>query len=223
MGRYGRQCERGACTSSESIVGDVARTRGQCAATRLGVNGSRRETWGQRRVRGPETLVVHSGSMSPVPEQLVRRRVALIAHDNKKTDIVECARFNLHMLARHELCATGTTGQLLTRELGLRIECLLSGPLGGDLQIGARIAEGKVDLLVFFWDPLEPQPHDPDVKALLRLAVAWNIPVACNRASADFLISSPLFSRKYERLQPDFADYASRGWAAVAASADQVA
>lgn len=161
--------------------------------------------------------------MSSIPEQPVRRRIALIAHDNKKTDIVQWARFNLQVLARNELCATGTTGQLLTSELGLRIECLLSGPLGGDLQIGARIAEGKVDLLVFFWDPLEPHPHDPDVKALLRLAVAWNIPVACNRASADFLISSPLFSRKYDRLQPDFTDYASRGWAAVNASADQVA
>ena len=89
--------------------------------------------------------------------------------------------------------------------------CLRSGPLGGDQQIGARIAEGDVDMLIFFWDPLEPHPHDPDVKALLRLAVAWNIPVACNRASADFMISSPLFARRYDRLQPDFADYATQG------------
>lgn len=162
-------------------------------------------------------------TMTTFPEQQVRRRIALIAHDNKKTDIVEWARFNRHVLARHELCATRTTGQLLARELGLRVDCLLSGPLGGDLQIGARIADGDVDMLVFFWDPLEPQPHDPDVKALLRLAVAWNIPVACNRATADFVISSPLFSRRYERIQPDFADYASRGWATVVASADQVA
>lgn len=162
-------------------------------------------------------------AMTTFPEQQVRRRIALIAHDNKKTDIVEWARFNRHVLARHELCATRTTGQLLARELGLRVDCLLSGPLGGDLQIGARIADGDVDMLVFFWDPLEPQPHDPDVKALLRLAVAWNIPVACNRATADFVISSPLFSRRYERIQPDFADYASRGWATVVASADQVA
>jgi methylglyoxal synthase len=134
------------------------------------------------------------------------RRIALIAHDNKKADIAEWARFNRGLLAKHELCATGTTGKLLTNELGLRVTCLRSGPLGGDQQIGARIAEGKVDILIFFWDPLEPHPHDPDVKALLRLAVAWNIPVACNRASADFMISSPLFSRRYDRLQPDFAE-----------------
>ncbi len=166
---------------------------------------------------------MHAGDVSPYHEQPIVRRIALIAHDNKKTDIVEWARFNRHVLARHELCATGTTGQLLIRELGLQVSCLLSGPLGGDQQIGARIADGQVDLLVFFWDPLEPHPHDPDVKALLRLAVAWNIPVACNRASADFMISSPLFGRRYERLQPDFTDYVSRGWATAAASADQVA
>jgi methylglyoxal synthase len=100
---------------------------------------------------------------------------------------------------------------------------LRSGPLGGDQQIGARIAEGEVDMLIFFWDPLEPHPHDPDVKALLRLAVAWNIPVACNRASADFMISSPLFRRRYERLQPDFADYANREWPAITTTADQLA
>jgi methylglyoxal synthase len=163
------------------------------------------------------------GAMSPFADQPVKRRIALIAHDNKKTDIVEWARFNLQVLAKHELCATGTTGKVLIGELGLQIKCLLSGPLGGDQQIGARIADGKIDMLVFFWDPLEPQPHDPDVKALLRLAVAWNIPVACNRSSADYMISSPLFSRGYERLRPDFADYASRGWSAVTASADQVA
>jgi methylglyoxal synthase len=157
------------------------------------------------------------------PEQQVRRRIALIAHDNKKADIADWARFNRALLAQHDLCATGTTGQLLSSELGLAVTCLRSGPLGGDQQIGARIAEGMVDILVFFWDPLEPQPHDPDVKALLRLAVAWNIPVACNRSTADYLISSPLFVRRYDRLQPDFADYATRGWAALAGSADQVA
>lgn len=143
------------------------------------------------------------------PENRVRRAIALIAHDNKKGDLAEWARFNRAELAQHDLVATGTTGQLLTAELGLPVTCLRSGPLGGDQQIGARIAEGDVDILVFFWDPLEPHPHDPDVKALLRLAVAWNIPVACNRASADFVISSPLFARRYDRLEPDFAADAS--------------
>jgi methylglyoxal synthase len=162
-------------------------------------------------------------AMGSQPEHQVRRRIALIAHDNKKNDIAEWARFNRTLLAQHDLCATGTTGQLLRGELGLPVTCLRSGPLGGDQQIGARIAEGQVDILIFFWDPLEPHPHDPDVKALLRLAVAWNIPVACNRASADFMISSPLFRRPYERLQPDFADYANRDWQTVATTADQLA
>ncbi len=161
--------------------------------------------------------------MGSQPEQQVRRKIALIAHDNKKGDIAEWARFNRALLAQHDLCATGTTGQLLRSELGLPVTCLRSGPLGGDQQIGARIAEGEVDMLIFFWDPLEPHPHDPDVKALLRLAVAWNIPVACNRASADFMISSPLFRRRYDRLQPDFADYANRDWPAITTTADQLA
>jgi methylglyoxal synthase len=161
--------------------------------------------------------------MGAQPESQVRRTIALIAHDNCKTDIAEWARFNRAQLAEHDLVATGTTGQLLAAELGLPVTCLRSGPLGGDQQIGARIAEGEVDILIFFWDPLEPHPHDPDVKALLRLAVAWNIPVACNRSSADYMISSPLFARRYDRRQPDFSDYARRGWSALAASADQVA
>jgi methylglyoxal synthase len=150
-----------------------------------------------------------SGSMSRTPDQ-PRCRTALIAHDNKKADITEWARFNRATLAQHELTATGTTGQMLARELKLPVTCLRSGPLGGDQQIGARIAEGMVDVLIFFWDPLEPQPHDPDVKALLRLAVLWNIPVACNRASADFLISSPLLARGYDRISPDFSAHADR-------------
>jgi len=148
--------------------------------------------------------------MTRTPDQALTCRIALIAHDNKKADITEWARFNRHILAQHELVATGTTGEVLGRELDLPVTRLRSGPLGGDQQIGARIAEGEIDMLVFFWDPLEPQPHDPDVKALLRLAVLWNIPVACNRASADFMISSPLLGRGYDRQMPDFSAYTAR-------------
>ena len=142
------------------------------------------------------------------------KRVALVAHDNKKVDLMEWAKFNQGTLSRHELYATGTTGNLLDRELGLKVFKLQSGPLGGDQQIGAMIAEGGLDFLVFFWDPLEPQPHDPDVKALLRIAVVWNIPVACNRASADFMISSPLMESEYEHLPPNYEAYIMReiGW-----------
>jgi methylglyoxal synthase len=135
-----------------------------------------------------------------------RKRIALVAHDNKKHDLLEWAAFNRELLARHELYATATTGTLLRQELELEVISLQSGPLGGDQQIGGKIAEGAVDFLIFFWDPLKPQPHDPDVKALLRIAVVWNIPVACNRASADFMISSPLMSAGYQRLLPDYGD-----------------
>ena len=139
---------------------------------------------------------MHPPTPRPAPTRL---RLALVAHDNRKADLVDWARHNADLLARHDLVATGTTGRLLADALGRDVECLHSGPLGGDLQIGARISEGLVDLLVFFWDPLEPQPHDPDVKALLRIAVVWNLPVACNRASADYLITSPLLGSDYER------------------------
>lgn len=132
------------------------------------------------------------------------KKIALVAHDNMKRDLLEWAGFNRDLLAQHELYATAATGKLLRQELGLDVTTLQSGPLGGDQQIGAKIAEGGVDSLIFFWDPLKPQPHDPDVKALLRIAVVWNIPVACNRASADFIISSPLMSGEYQRLLPDY-------------------
>ena len=132
------------------------------------------------------------------------KKIALIAHDNKKQDLLEWAGFNRGLLAQHELYATGTTGKLLEEELDLKVNRLQSGALGGDQQIGAKIAQGEIDFLIFFWDPLKPMPHDPDVKALLRVAVVWNIPVACNRATADFMISSPLMSGEYQRFLPDY-------------------
>ena len=136
-----------------------------------------------------------------------KKKIALVAHDSKKIDLLEWTKFNRDRLVEHELFATGTTGNLLARELDLDIHRLRSGPLGGDQQIGAKIVEGEIDFLIFFWDPLESQPHDPDVKALLRLAVVWNIPVACDRASADFMFSSHLMSEEYERILPDYEDY----------------
>ena len=138
------------------------------------------------------------------------KKIALVAHDNKKQDLVDWAKFNRDLLAHHELYATGTTGEILERVLGMPINRLHSGPLGGDQQIGARIVDGQVDFLIFFWDPLEPQPHDPDVKALLRIAVVWNIPVACNRASADYMISSPLLTSTYERQLPEYESHQNR-------------
>jgi methylglyoxal synthase len=128
-----------------------------------------------------------------------KKAIALIAHDNMKQNLLEWAKYNKDVLGRHDLFATGTTGAVLSKELGLKITALQSGPLGGDQQIGARIAEGTIEFLIFFWDPLEPHPHDPDVKALLRIAVLWNIPIACNRSSADFMISSHLMSEEYSR------------------------
>jgi methylglyoxal synthase len=139
-----------------------------------------------------------------------RKKIGLVAHDNKKPDLIEWARYNLRLLAAHDLVATGTTGTLLADELNVEVRRLQSGPLGGDQQLGALIADGEIDFLVFFWDPLEPQPHDTDVKALLRLAVVWNIPVACNRATADFMISSPLMTSGYERRLPDYQAYVDR-------------
>jgi methylglyoxal synthase len=132
-----------------------------------------------------------------------KKRIALVAHDNKKHDLLEWAQFNRDLLAQHEIYATGTTGKLIEQELNLSVTKLLSGPFGGDQQIGAKIAEGGIDFVIFFWDPLEPMPHDTDVKALLRIAVVWNVPVACNRATADFIISSPLMDSEYSRLYED--------------------
>ena len=147
--------------------------------------------------------------MDPVIEP-PPKTIGLVAHDNKKADLVEWCHYNREMLVAHRLVATGTTGTLLQAELETPVRKLQSGPLGGDQQLGALIAEGEIDFLVFFWDPLEAQPHDPDVKALIRLAVVWNIPVACNRASADFMISSSLMSSEYERLPPDYEMYIKR-------------
>ena len=139
-----------------------------------------------------------------------RKKIALIAHDDKKEELVEWAMLNCKFLAEHSLYATGTTGQILANRLGLNVTHLESGPLGGDQQVGSRISEGQIDFVILFSDPLKPQPHDPDVKALLRIAVVWNIPLACNRASADFIISSPLMSTEYERLVPDYSKYRAR-------------
>lgn len=130
------------------------------------------------------------------------RHIALVAHDNKKVDLLQWAEYNLDTLRGHHLYATGTTGTLLQHELGLHVTRFLSGPVGVDQQIGAKIAEGDIEMLFFFWDPLEPQPHDPDVKALLRIAAVWNIPVACNVATADLMISSPLLNSNYRNVRP---------------------
>ncbi|MCL5429639.1 MAG: methylglyoxal synthase [Chloroflexi bacterium] len=141
----------------------------------------------------------------PNTEKLpAKKRIALVAHDGRKGDLVEWVKHNRDELAKHDLYGTGGTGALIAAETGLPFNRFMSGPLGGDQQIGAAIATREIDMLVFFWDPLEPQPHDPDVKALLRLAVLHNIPTASNRATADFLITSPLMDVEYRRRMPDF-------------------
>lgn len=138
------------------------------------------------------------------------KRVALVAHDSQKENLLAWAKYNRETLSAHRLYATGTTGTLLERYLGLDVTKLKSGPLGGDQQLGARIADGEIDFVIFFWDPLLTQPHDPDIKALLRMAVVWNIPMACNRASADMMISSPLMHDIYVREIPDYETYQQR-------------
>lgn len=134
------------------------------------------------------------------------KRVALIAHDHKKKELVEWVDYNKEKLSKFELFATGNTGKLIGEKISQKVIRLQSGPLGGDQQIGALITEGKIDLLIFFWDPMQPLPHDPDIKALLRIAVVWNIPVACNRATADYLLTSPLLFSDYKRKVPDFKE-----------------
>ena len=139
-----------------------------------------------------------------------RKRIALVAHDNMKAALIEWAVYNKNTLAKHRLYATGTTGNLLEAALEQSITKFLSGPLGGNQQVGSKIAEGKLDVLIFFWDPMEAQPHDPDIKALLRLGVVWNIPFACDRSTADFLLTSPLMHQDYDVIQPDYSLYMKR-------------
>jgi methylglyoxal synthase len=139
-----------------------------------------------------------------------RKRIALVAHDHKKSEMIEWALYNKATLAKHQLFATGTTGALLENALDQSVTKLLSGPMGGDQQIGAMIAEGKIDVLIFFWDPMEAQPHDPDIKALLRVAVTWNILIASDRATADFILTSPLMHTEYETILPDYSTYINR-------------
>ncbi len=139
-----------------------------------------------------------------------RKKIALVAHDHKKADLMEWAVHNKTALAKHELVATGTTGKLLEEALDRPIKKLLSGPLGGDQQIGAMIAGGEIDMMFFFWDPMHAQPHDSDVKALLRLCIAWNLPMACDRATADFLMTSRFMHEQYEATLPDYTDYLNR-------------
>ena len=138
------------------------------------------------------------------------KRIALVAHDKKKRDLVDWAYYNRELLSKHQLIATGTTGTLLEERLDTPVKKLLSGPLGGDQQLGAMIAEGKVDVIIFFWDPLNSHAHDSDVKALIRLAVAWNIIIACNRTTADFILTSPLLESNYDIMAPDFSAYSNR-------------
>ena len=155
--------------------------------------------------------------MKTISTMAPNKRIALIAHDARKDDLLEWVQRNQETLRQHTLLATGTTGTVIAGATGLVVQRFKSGPLGGDQQIGALIAEGRVDVMIFFWDPLEPQPHDPDVKALLRLAVLYNIPTASNLATADFLISSPFMTLTYDQALDDFSDFNQRRKALIAA------
>ncbi len=148
--------------------------------------------------------------MSAIKKLEKRKRIALVAHDHKKADLMEWVTHNREVLSKHELFATGTTGKMIEESMDRPVRKLMSGPMGGDQQIGAMIANGEIDMMFFFWDPMEAQPHDSDVKALLRLCVLWNIPMACDRATADFLITSPFMHQEYESQLPDYSDYLNR-------------
>ena len=139
-----------------------------------------------------------------------RKRIALVAHDNKKADLMAWVEHNRTVLSKHELIATGTTGKIIEEKIDRPVKKLMSGPMGGDQQRGAMIANGEIDMMFFFWDPMEAQPHDSDVKALLRLCVLWNIPMACDRATADFVITSPFMHGDYDATIPDYSDYLNR-------------
>ncbi|MEX2574728.1 MAG: methylglyoxal synthase [Balneolaceae bacterium] len=143
-------------------------------------------------------IASHSAAMG------TKKRIGLVAHDYRKMDLIDWAEYNRDSLMQHDLYGTGTTGNLIAEKLNLPVHCFLSGPVGGDLQMGSAVADGKMDILIFFWDPLQAQPHDVDVKALLRIAIVYNIPLACDRASADFLISSSLMNKPYERYLVDY-------------------
>ncbi len=148
--------------------------------------------------------------MAHIKKLGANKRIALVAHDHKKADLIDWAVYNKTALSKHELIATGTTGKMLEEALELPVKRMLSGPLGGDQQLGSMIATGQIDLMIFFWDPMEAQPHDSDVKALLRLGVAWNIPMACCRATADFIMTSPFMHEEYISILPDYTDYLTR-------------
>nr|WP_245683979.1 methylglyoxal synthase [Rhodohalobacter halophilus] len=156
--------------------------------------------------KDPKKSAPHPSIVSHTSKMGKKKRIGLIAHDYRKRDLIDWADYNRDKLMEHELYGTGTTGGMIAKQLGLPVHTFMSGPLGGDLQIGAAIAESKLDILIFFWDPLQAQPHDVDVKALLRIAVVYNIPLACDRSSADFLISSELMDKEYDRFVVDYGE-----------------